>query len=624
MKNKSIGMKIKIIIFIIIIFLLGCFFYISSYKEKTKKDFENIVLVSDVSNIKFKDSVLVLTKVDLDVRQRMILDVDNNKYINDKDLFIMKDIVNDKITDINKDGVIDKNDVIDLKKSILNINNKRLNKSYDLNYDGVIDDKDIDLLQRYVSNVINLDVNFDNVVNNEDINILELYLSSSKSVKILSNKKYKNSDVKFIIDNSDIADIDNNGLLTAKGEGITKLKFNIGKNSGVCDVIVVSYDKNVSKIDLGVDTIYLSPASLTTVQKSAADINKDNEINAIDLKILKEIISLKFGDVNKDGIVNDNDLKELKKGVNSHHNDSGVLDSMDLNYDGYINSKDIDLLEEYLSPNLLGDVNKDKQVEGRDIRLISEFVNSQYQFNPTISINSAFNKRLEFKSENVGIVSVTTDGHLYANKEGKTTVSVSSFGSLDKTNIVVKEVNTLPISIKNSKSKVELSYFDNNKYDISVADFNKDGLVDEKDVIIIKNLLDKKITSEDLSKLLLVIKDKKYEKNYDIDSNNLIDGHDYDILYSFVTGKKTGDVNCDGKTSQNDIDLMIKYINSFTTIKVKLKKDNVVSDVKYFSKNSNVATINNKGMIVARNKGETEIVSITVNGLMDYTKVIVN
>ena len=622
MKRKVVNAKIKFIIFIILVVLLVCLFRLPKFNKEIIKNTENIVLVSDSDDIKFKDSVIVLTKIDLDVRQRMILDIDNNKIIDDKDLLIMKDIVNNRVTDINKDGVINKNDVIDLKKSILNINNKKLDKSCDLNHDEVIDDKDIDLLQRYISGVINLDVNFDNVVDNEDINILELYLSSSKKVKILSNKVYKNSSVKFEIDDNNIVSIDENGLLKAKKEGVTNLKFSIGKYSADCLVLVVDYNKKFSKIDLGVDTIYLSPASLTTVQKSAADINKDNEINAIDLKILKEIISLKFGDVNKDGRVNDIDLRELKKYIKKKG--LNVEESYDLNYDGYINSKDIDLLQEYLSPNLLGDVNKDKQVEGRDIRLISEFVNSQYQLKPIINVDTAFNKRLEFKSENVGIVSITTDGHLYANKEGKTSVSVSICDILDKVNVIVKEVNTLPISIKNDKEKVELSYFDNNKYDILVADFNRDGRVDNSDVKIMKNLLDKKITDEDLEKLLSIIKNKKFEKTYDMDSNNIVDFYDYDILYSFMIHKKTGDIDSDGKVSEKDIELINKYINSFTTIKATLRKDKVVSDIKYFSKNANIAEVDNNGIIVARNKGKTEIVSITVNGLMDYTKVVVH
>ena len=622
MKRKVVNAKIKFIIFIILVVLLVCLFRLPKFNKEIIKNTENIVLVSDSDDIKFKDSVIVLTKIDLDVRQRMILDIDNNKIIDDKDLLIMKDIVNNRVTDINKDGVINKNDVIDLKKSILNINNKKLDKSCDLNHDEVIDDKDIDLLQRYISGVINLDVNFDNVVDNEDINILELYLSSSKKVKILSNKVYKNSSVKFEIDDNNIVSIDENGLLKAKKEGVTNLKFSIGKYSADCLVLVVDYNKKFSKIDLGVDTIYLSPASLTTVQKSAADINKDNEINAIDLKILKEIISLKFGDVNKDGRVNDIDLRELKKYIKKKG--LNVEESYDLNYDGYINSKDIDLLQEYLSPNLLGDVNKDKQVEGRDIRLISEFVNSQYQLKPIINVDTAFNKRLEFKSENVGIVSITTDGHLYANKEGKTSVSVSFCDILDKVNVIVKEVNTLPISIKNDKEKVELSYFDNNKYDILVADFNRDGRVDNSDVKIMKNLLDKKITDEDLEKLLSIIKNKKFEKTYDMDSNNIVDFYDYDILYSFMIHKKTGDIDSDGKVSEKDIELINKYIKSFTTIKATLRKDKVVSDIKYFSKNANIAEVDNNGIIVARNKGKTEIVSITVNGLMDYTKVVVH
>ena len=41
------------------------------------------------------------------------------------------------------------------------------------------------------------------------------------------------------------------------------------------------------------------------------------------------------------------------------------------------------------------------------------------------------------------------------------------------------------------------------------------------------------------------------------------------------------------------------------------------------SKNANIAIVDKKGNITAKNKGETEVIATTVNGLTSITKVIV-
>lgn len=627
-KNKYLLLKLVIIIIILLstsvllVKINKTFFH---KNENTNSS--SYITLTDIDQIKLEKDVILINKIDLNTDQKAILDIDNNNKIDINDVKIFKDILSDNFKDVNSDGIIDNNDLILMKKALLNMDNIKVTKDYDLNYDGIINELDVDLMQKYISNVIDLDINQDGKQDYQDINILELYVNSSNQLNVLLPKSYENINVEFeVLDNS-IITVDNNGIIHPLKQGITTIIVKDYKgNTDECNVVVVDSTIEEKEITLNTKEVYLKPASLTTVQKSAGDINEDGIINSLDLKILKDIIRLDFGDINDDGKTDSKDLELLNNYIKKPSNTNNQnCYKMDINQDGYINIKDYNLLEKYILGNKIGDVNKDNQIENRDIKLVSDYVNSYYKLNPKFTLKNATNKKVKYKSSNTNIATVTSDGIIYANKEGTATISATTRSGLTSTcKVIVSSNNRLPDDIKNDKKEVKLKLFDHKKYDILKADFNCDGIIDQKDKDIAKKLIRLQKEKNNLHQILdNIMNNNPYKSDYDINQDNKIDLLDYSILYKFINKMKTGDINNDNILDSKDIDLIDDYINSTSNIKVKVKDQKSISKVIYLSKNANIATVDEEGNIKSINKGITEITTVSVNGITDSSKIIV-
>ena len=575
----------RLVIFLIIVIVLVLSFLVFNKNNGTVIEDETSSYIKEFNTekIKFKERIIVLNKIDLDIRQKSLLDIDNNGSIDINDLYIAKDIINKSIKE---------------------------NKKADLNYDKKIDRLDSNLLKRYKSGVIDLDINNDLKEDLEDINLLDLYINSFKELQVLVPKHTNKDLVKLEVEDNSIISLDN-GVIKSKKEGITKVK--VIDNEGNTDyslVIVIDYNEKDNEIYNYKDTIYLSPTHLTTVEKSNADINKDNSIDTLDYEILKRIINNTFGDLNKDGITNNKDVKVLKDYL-SKENEFNY--NYDLNYDGYINNKDLDLLNRFLSPILIGDINKDTMVEDRDIKIINK---ANYSYDRMYSkINGfALNKKIEYLSSDSNIVSVSNEGVINALREGEVTITMkSNSGNIKTCKVISKENNKLPTSIKADKKEVVLNTFNSRENDILSLDLNNDGVVDSKDLDIYKKIKLIKINQKALDKVLNNIINKKYNKEYDINSDNKLNLKDYGILYNYI--KENGE-----KIKE---ELFNDYLNNSVKLNIKVSPNNSINRITYMSKNSNIAKVNNEGVVTAINKGETEIVAFTVNGIKAVTKVIV-
>ena len=618
--NKKIK-NLILIIFIVLTIIFIVFFTIKNNTELKQKE-NNYITLSDVKRIKLSKDVIVINKVTLNTIQEKVLDVDKNNKIDLNDIKIFKDIINDNFKDINQDGVNDNSDLTFLKKVLLKSNNQN-NKEYDLNYDGILDELDIDLLQRYITNIIDLDINMDNKENYEDINILENYITSKAQLNVYLPKDYSNTKISWNIEDDSIIKIDDQANISPLKEGITKVVVKDSKGHTDEGIIIV-VDSNILEKDikLNKDEIYLKPATLTTVEKSVSDINQDSSINALDLKLLKDIIKLKFGDINNNGKTNEEDLALLDKYIKTDN----TYEQADINQDGLVNNKDYKLLNDYLFGNKLGDINKDNQIENRDIKIVSNYTNSYYplttKFNPT----NTSNKRVIWKSSNTNVATVTNEGIVYAVKEGTTTISATtSEGKTAECKVIVSSANITPHKVENNKKNITLKFFDYKQNDILKIDFNSDGIVDSKDKKIAKKLINIKDLNKVLNYILdYLINDKRYDDYYDINQDNKIDISDYNIIYKLANKTKTGDVNNDQHFDEKDIVLIDDYLNSTKTIQTKVYGDKTIDKVIYLVKNANIVSIDLEGNIKALNKGTTEIASMSVNGVVGSTKIIVN
>lgn len=626
---KLTNKEIKNLILIIFIFLTITFIVVLNHKEdinNTTKNNNSYVTLSDVKQITLSQNVIVINKLTLNALQEKLLDIDKNNKIDENDVRIYKDIIDNNFKDLNEDGIIDNKDLTFLKKIVLQSDNQN-NKAYDLNYDGVIDELDVDLLQRYITNTIDLDINRDNKENYEDINLLETYINSIAQLNILLPKDYTNTKISWNIENKNIINIDNNANIYPLEEGITKVTVQDSNGyTDECIVIVKNYNISANDIELNKNEIYLKSASLTTVEKSAADINQDNQINALDLKILKDIIKLKFGDINNDGKTNEDDLKLLNKYIKNEQKITNNYEQLDINHDGFINNKDYEILNKYLFGYKLGDINKDKQVENRDIKLISGYINSYYPLQVKFNPSTTTNKKITWKSSNTNIATVTNEGIVYANKEGTATISAATpEGKVAECKVIVSEDNITPYKVKNNNQEINLTFFDYKNNDILQIDFNGDGIINDKDKIIAKKLINLKNPNKVLNEILdSLLNNTQIDASYDINQDKKIDLSDYNIIYKYVNNLKTGDVNNDKKFDDKDIILIDDYINSTQNIKTKVYQEKSIDKLIYLVKNANIVSVDEDGNVKALNKGSTEIVTMSANGMFDSTKIIVD
>lgn len=626
---KLTNKEIKKLILIIFIFLTITFIVVLNYKEdinNTTKNNNSYVTLSDVKQITLSQNVIVINKLTLNALQEKLLDIDKNKKIDENDVRIYKDIIANNFKDLNEDGIIDSKDLTFLKKIVLQSDNQN-NKAYDLNYDEVIDELDVDLLQRYITNTIDLDINRDNKGNYEDINLLETYINSIAQLNILLPKDYTNTKISWNIENKNIINIDNNANIYPLEEGITKVTVQDSNGyTDECIVIVKDYNISANDIELNKNEIYLKSASLTTVEKSAADINQDNQINALDLKILKDIIKLKFGDINNDGKTNEDDLKLLNKYIKNEQKITNNYEQLDINHDGFINNKDYEILNKYLFGYKLGDINKDKQVENRDIKLISGYINSYYPLHVKFNPSTTTNKKITWKSSNTNIATVTNEGIVYANKEGTAIISAATpEGKVAECKVIVSEDNITPYKVKNNNQEINLTFFDYKNNNILQIDFNGDGIINDKDKIIAKKLINLKNPNKVLNEILdSLINNTQIDASYDINQDKKIDLSDYNIIYKYVHNLKTGDVNNDKKFDDKDINLIDDYINSTQNIKTKVYQEKSIDKLIYLVKNANIVSVDENGNVKSLNKGSTEIVTMSVNGMVDSTKIIVD
>lgn len=306
MKNK--GNKVLVaLICIVVVFIIGTgvFLIVSKNKKDLNSDNKNISSVATTA-IKYGN---VNGDNRIDVKDVTAI----QKHISGKNKLTGKNL---KAADVDLDGKISENDAKLIQKYIVRTVTKLPIKYGDANGDGRIDIKDATEIQKYVANQVKLtgnkleaaDVNLNGEVDNNDATLIQKYLVKS----------------------------------------VTKLPVQYGD---------VNDDGKVDATDRMTLTRYLAKwKGYNSINNEAADVNLDDEVNNIDIDLIKRylnksisVLPIKYGDVNGDGVIDIKDATEIQKYVaNQVKLTENQKRAADVNLDGKVNTNDATLIQKYI------------------------------------------------------------------------------------------------------------------------------------------------------------------------------------------------------------------------------------------------------------------------------------
>ncbi len=464
-----------------------------------------------------------------------VVDINKNGEI-DLDDYMQTEIVKESIWDINEDGKISNMDYSMLKNhNMESIQNSIEKNLVDLNSDSKIDNTDLFILERHVLWEKELaEWKLDNTVAiiNDKISI--------EDAPVFENDRYKELPIKPGIGDFDrdgivhindimtlkvclatgdyssvdvsLADANEDGLINDRDVEILAKHFDKVKGYETLPIDErqffkvgdVNQDKVVDFDDVGMLKIYIEKAPESDLVKYLADTNGDGKITAKDYDTLQKhlkgtkgyetlpVIEIGAGDIDKDGRVTTTDMSILRQAI--LNGDMSNIDKTlaDVNEDGFINERDIEIMNNYILKVAgygslpiderqffkVGDVNQDGRVNASDYMKIRQYV-------------SGTSKE---------IVTCLAD----TNADGK--ITAKDYEILKKHIAKEDGYKTLPIKEESEEKEVLLGDVDGNgklgttdyvklngyvrgvysDINTAVADLNDDGLIDERDVKILK------------------------------------------------------------------------------------------------------------------------------------------
>ena len=376
------------------------------------------------------------------------------------------------------------------------------------------------------SNILG-DVNLDGKVDNSDLELLNNYLA--KTVDL--------TEIQLTA-----ADVNSDGILSV-GDAENIRLYVTGHNSG---------SEYLSKIGVSI----ICPKDYT---------NKDNTCikeTIVDAKYA----SYKRGDINLDGKIDNTDLDLLSKYLKKQANLNTVqINVADYNNNGIIDNNDLYELEEYLNTEInktktLGDINFDNVVDSNDVILLNKYVL----------------KQISLTKEQLNYADINDDGVVDEKDADDLAKTISDYYQVGDINLDGK-VNELDVTLlQNMFNGVVVA----TKAQLNLCDINKDGAIDNNDVVELRKKvskdtkykkgdvnLDGELTSADvtiienyvLKKTELTIDQLNYA---DYNGDSTVDNKDANSLAKAIASKyKKGDINMDGKVNMIDVNILSKYIS---------------------------------------------------------------
>ena len=307
--------------------------------------------------------------------------------------------------DVNRDGIVDRNDVDALERHIVGLNDDVDIESSDMNGDGKINITDVAKLELYVqetkksqekTQILKGDANGDGKVNYKDLELTKRKLSE-QNVNI--DMKAADMDDNGEITLSDFSDINH---LTKKYED----KFQTIRGDSNGDGVV--NEKDYANIK---DFINNVNSSDDFIMKNS-DINDDGRVNDKDLQAMRNILTNRpvdwneskrlLGDADGDGEVSVADAQRVLNYTRGKIQLNQLYrDNADVNGDGMVDDRDVQGIKNILterpidwneSKRLLGDANGDGEVSIADAQRVLNYARGKINLNELYSDNADVNK----------------------------------------------------------------------------------------------------------------------------------------------------------------------------------------------------------------------------------------
>lgn len=333
------------------------------------------------------------------------------------------------------------------------------------------------------------------------------------------------------------ADVDGDGFITKKDKDLIMQKISDKSSKFPVQAYKlgdINRDKKTAISDVTLLQRYLAgEKNLTSIQKLAADVNGDKNIDSKDLNLISQKINeiitkfpledFKYGDLNRDGKITILDVTLLNKYLleNKNLTDTQKL-AADVDGDGLIGTNDMNLIQKRSNEMIPkfpteefkpGDVNCNGVIDIADTTMIDKYLAGEYNLSTTLQTLAA---------------DVDGDG-------------------------VVTKKDALLIQKKNADF---ISSFPIENF--IIGDVNLDGKVSIADTTLLKRYINGKVDLSNNQKLAADVNGDRYinQKDYE-----LIQQKSSDIISKFpLEAFKLGDVNCDGIISIQDTTLLQQYI----------------------------------------------------------------
>ena len=244
---------------------------LSKYLKKQAKLNTVQINVADYNNSGMVDNN-DLKQINLTKEQLNYADMNDDGVVDDKDVDILAKTISDyyQVGDINLDGKINELDVTVLQNmfnGVVVATKVQLNLC-DINGDGTINNNDVVELRKKVSKDTKYkkgDVNLDGELTSADVTIIENYVLKKTELTI-DQLNYADYNGDSVVDNKDA-----NSLARAIASKYKKGDINMDGKINIIDISILS--KYISRL-----------VEIDTTQKILADVNGDGKINASDLK----------------------------------------------------------------------------------------------------------------------------------------------------------------------------------------------------------------------------------------------------------------------------------------------------------------------------------------------------
>ena len=339
---------------------------------------------------------------------------------------------------------------------------------------------------------------------------------------------------------------------------------------------------------------------ISAVQKYAADVNKDGSLNDADVNLFESYVNngnklafkaleqnvfilgdktYNLGDPTNDGAVDLKDLEMAKKiylGDDTEYTDVEYY-ACDLNNDGIVDFQDINLFEMYLGTGKIKetlepqisidlkkiDYNADSKHDKSDIYFLKgvifasggELTDYNYDLDGDEQITTSDITLLDSYISNINKEKAFDLSNMTEEQYLEVVDKISDYKDKDSSSIA--DYSNYDYNKDGKIDDVDLVSVKIDRHEYNV-DYNGDGLIDSKDKGLLNDMINGIAKKDDASFI------------YDINGDQSVDDFDLSLYEAYVGGDKnlfekveiTNDVNGDGKVDETDLKLVKNAVAS--------------------------------------------------------------